>query len=193
RDRARDVPRLRVHRVDRLDGSAARHRAMLAAHHDRRKKSGEARAAATTFQWTAAHRRGRRPWLLAAARIHARAARRRPSFALPFAFLGLLRGRAAQTLALLDQLADLLATLVADLRVELGTAAGAHALSALLADLLVELVPALRFDGLSTLLADLLVEGASALLRDLHASFATRFGNRHPALLLVRHLLPPVV
>src|SRR5205085_7062736 len=107
-------------------------------------------------------------------------------------FLRFLRLRgagagAAQPLALLDELADLLATLVADLRVELGTAAGAHALSALLSDLLVELVPALRLDRLAAFLADLLVEGASALLRDLHTPLAPRFGNRHPALLLVRH------
>src|SRR5207248_9604072 len=99
----------------------------------------------------------------------------------------------AEALPLLDQLADLLAALVTDLRVELGTTARAHALSALLADLLVELVPALRLDGLPALLADLLVEGAAALLRDLHASLASSFGYRHPALLLVRHLLPPVV
>src|SRR5205085_10555980 len=101
--------------------------------------------------------------------------------------------RLAEALPLLDQLADLLAALVTNLRVELGTTAGAHALSALLADLLVELVPALRLDGLAALLADLLVEGPAALLRDLHASLAPCLGNRHPALLLVRHLLPPVV
>src|SRR5207248_591696 len=106
---------------------------------------------------------------------------------------GLGRIRLAEALPLLDQFADLLAALVTDLRVELGTTAGAHALSALLADLLVELVPALRLDGLPALLADLLVEGAAALLRDLHASLASSFGYRHPALLLVRHLLPPVV
>src|SRR5437879_530390 len=127
----------------------------------------------------------------AAGGVHPRATARRAGRFLRLA--ALRRAAATQPLPLLDQLADLLATLVTNLRVELGTAAGAHALSALLADLLVELVPALRFDGLSALLADLLVEGASALLRDFHASLATRFGNRHPALLLVRHLLPPVV
>src|SRR5439155_8787503 len=80
RDRARDVPRLRVHRVDRLDGSAPRHRAMLRARHERRKKSGGGRSACPRRQrgkllgspaakrtrrppdrWTAAYRRGRKP------------------------------------------------------------------------------------------------------------------------------------
>src|SRR5882672_4573383 len=200
RHRARDVPRLRVHGVDRLDGSATRHRAMLRARRERRKKSG------------VPAKRKRRPrdpgpprsfsrgirqeelLLVLATGVDARATARR--FSLPLGVLG--RGgaagrRSSQPLALLDQLADLLATLVADLRVELRAAARAHALSTLLPDLLVELVPALRLDGLAALLADLLVEGPAALLRDLHASLATCLGNRHPALLLVRHLLPPVV
>src|SRR5438270_14059290 len=76
----------------------------------------------------------------------------------------LRRVRPGEPLALLDQLADLLATLVADLRVELGTSRRAHALSALLANLLVELVPALCLDRLAALPADLLVKRPAALL-----------------------------
>src|SRR5512142_2112307 len=57
-------------------------------------------------------------------------------------------------LALLDQLADL----VADLLVEGRAALGLDGLAALLADLLVEARPPLRLDGVPALLADLLVE-----------------------------------
>src|SRR5207248_2307543 len=96
-------------------------------------------------------------------------------------------------LPLLDQLTDLLPALVADLRVELGPSRCAHRLSALLADLLVELVPALRLDRLAALAADLLVEGPAAFLGDFHAALAPGFRNGHPALLLLRHFLPPVV
>src|SRR5207302_6563277 len=85
------------------------------------------------------------------------AARQIPHLVQPALFL--LRCRfAGQPFPLLDQLADLLATLVADLRVELGPSRRAHALSSLLADLLVELVPALRLDRLAAFAADLLVE-----------------------------------
>src|SRR5262249_19639648 len=94
---------------------------------------------------------------------------------------------AGQPLSLLDQLADLLPALVADLRVELGAPRRADALAALLADLLVELVPALRLDRLAPLASDLLVEGPSALLGDLHAALASGFCDRHPALLVLRH------
>src|SRR2546430_16575106 len=99
---------------------------------------------------------------LAASDVHAARTRRSPVVRGRLDDLrGLGRIRLAEALPLLDQLADLLAALVTNLRVELGTAARAHALSALLADLLVELVPAFRLDGLSALLADLLVEGAA--------------------------------
>src|SRR5262245_45033089 len=65
-------------------------------------------------------------------------------------------------LAGLDQLADLLPALVADLLVELVPALVAHGLAALAADLLVELVPALVADLLTTL---------AARLADRHRSF----------------------
>src|SRR5262249_745156 len=94
---------------------------------------------------------------------------------------------AGQPLSLLDQLADLLPALVADLRVELGAPRRADALAALLADLLVELVPAPRLDPLAPRASDLLVEGPSALLGDLHAALASGFCDRHPALLVLRH------
>src|SRR5258708_19015602 len=96
-------------------------------------------------------------------------------------------------LALLDQLADLLAALMADLRVELGTARGTDGLAALLADLLVELMPTLGLDRLAALAADLLVERPAPLLGHLHSAPAPGFCNGHPALLLVCHFLPPVV
>src|SRR5205085_1216288 len=102
------------------------------------------------------------------------------------AFFLLLRF-AGHPLPLLDQLADLLSALVADLRVELGTSRGADRLAALLADLLVELVPPLGLDRLAALAADLLVERPAALLGDLHAALAPGLCNGHPALLLVCH------
>src|SRR5438270_13511245 len=109
-------------------------------------------------------RAARESLLVVAVGVEARGAARRPACFLRLIVLrGPGGGSAAQPLSLLDQLADLLATLVTDLRVELRSAARAHALSALLADLLVELVPAFRLDGLAALLADLLVEAGTPL------------------------------
>src|ERR1700682_2388766 len=86
-----------------------------------------------------------------------------PHLVEPAFLLGRLSGH---PLPLLDELADLLPALVADLRVELGAARRTDRLATLLADLLVELVPALRLDRLTAFAADLLVECACALLGD---------------------------
>src|SRR5207248_5594440 len=102
------------------------------------------------------------------------------------AFFLLLRF-AGHPLSLLDQLADLLSALVADLRIELGTTRRANRFSALLADLLVELVSPLCLDRLAALAADLLVERPAALLRHLHAALAAGFRHGHATLLLVCH------
>src|SRR5512138_3462476 len=111
-------------------------------------------------------------------------------------------GLLGSLLPLLDQLADLVPTLAADLLVEGRAALGLDGLAALLADLLVEARPALGLDGVAALLADLLVElaaalglhGLSALLADLlvelaaagladaHAALPARLGDRHRSL-----------
>src|SRR6266498_2770792 len=118
-------------------------------------------------------------------------------------------------LALLDELADLvpalaadllvegraplrldgLAALLPDLLVEAGAALGLDGVAALLADLLVELAAPLGLHGLAALLADLLVELAAPRLADPHAALATGLRDRHrplaTALLLVSHGSPP--
>src|SRR5512142_1277047 len=87
---------------------------------------------------------------------------------------GLLLGA---LLPLLDQLADLV--------------------PALPADLLVEGRAPLRLDGLSALLADLLVALPAASLADTHAALPARLGDRHrplaAALLVLSHGSPPFV
>src|SRR5689334_797357 len=107
-------------------------------------------------------------------------------------------------LALFDQLADLVAALLADLLVEgsaalgldrvaalladllveAGAALGLDRVAALLADLLVEAAAALRLDGLTALAADLLVEGVPVLVADRLPALAASFAHRHRTLLL---------
>src|SRR5690606_39599039 len=97
-------------------------------------------------------------------------------------------GSGLALLSLLDQLADALPALVADLLVEFVTALARDLLAAHAADLLVELVTALTGDLLAALLADLLVELVSSLAGDLLATHAT--GLLYGQLFLVlRHLL----
>src|SRR5512138_1905370 len=100
-------------------------------------------------------------------------------------------GLLGSLLPLLDQLADLVPTLAADLLVERRAALGLDGLAALLADLLVEARAALGLDGVAALLADLLVELAAAGLADADAPLATGLRDRHralaAALLLLSH------
>src|SRR5215208_1170012 len=85
-------------------------------------------------------------------------------------------------LPLLDQLADLVSALAADLLVERGAALGLDGLAALLPDLLVEARAALGLHRLAALAADLLVELPPARLADADAALAAGLRDRHCAL-----------
>src|SRR5262249_41507256 len=82
-----------------------------------------------------------------------------------------------------------LAALLADLLVEAGAALGLHGVAALLADLLVERPAALRLDRLAALAADLFVTRVPVLVANCLAALAAGLAHAHRALLLARVLL----
>src|SRR6266542_750080 len=98
-------------------------------------------------------------------------------------------------LPLLDELADLVSALAADLLVEGRPALRLDRLAALLPDLLVEAGAPLRLDRVAALLPDLLVELPAARLANADPALAARLRDRHralaAALLLLSHGSPP--
>src|SRR6266542_3119818 len=90
---------------------------------------------------------------------------------------------------------DRLAALLPDLLVEAGAPLRLDRVAALLPDLLVELPAALGLDRLAPLLADLLVELPAARLANADPALAARLRDRHralaAALLLLSHGSPP--